>query len=106
MDSQQLESMNLQLRVFIQSAENMQAFADLTSPEDNWEQMDKKITLPKHIGFAVEECPLCFEDIRLIFDKFAGCDLELPLICPYCHEKLQCLSEFTGHTNELYLEEA
>lgn len=105
MTSDKVDEMSQKLRELVQSSGNMQEFVDLASPEENWEKVDKNIVLPKHIGFAVEECPSCFEEIRLIYDKFAGCDLEFPLICPHCSENILCLSEFTGHTNELYLEQ-
>jgi len=94
------------LRELVRSPDNTQAFADLVSPEANWQRMDTNITLPRHIGFAVEECPACLENIRLIYDKYAGCDLKLPLVCPHCKAELTCCSEFTGYTNEATLEEA
>lgn len=89
----------------VQPPENMQVFADLASPEANWQSMNTKISLPRNAGFAVEECPACLEAIRLIFDKFAGVDLELPLTCPHCKAALACISEFTGYTNEITLDE-
>jgi len=103
MDSEQ---MNLLIRELVKSPARMQEFADLASPEGNWSQIDKSIAIPRSTGMAELDCPSCLDPIRLIFDKFAGSEMDLPLICPHCQVELVCHSEFTGHTNDITLDEA
>ena len=99
------EELNETIKKIINSPENMQEFADLLSPEDNWRRIDKDIKVPSHIGFGGGDCPYCFDYIRLIYDKFSTTTHTLPLTCPHCKEKLKCKVEFTGYTSEVYLEE-
>lgn len=78
---------------------------DLASPEKNWKMIDKSIGLPREVGLDELDCPSCFEPLRLIYDKFATMNYELELTCPHCREKIKCIGEFTGYTNEITLEE-
>lgn len=99
------EELNAAIRKLVQTPDRMQEFADLASPETNWAQIDKRISIPRNTGMAELDCPSCFDSIRLIFDEFAGHDLEIPLICPLCQSDLVCKSQFTGYTNEITLDE-
>lgn len=100
------EELNRQVKDLLRSAHNMQAFADLASPEKNWAQIDKNIKLPRGIGFAELDCPACFDPVRLIYDKFAAGDYQVPLCCPHCQAELTCVGTFEGYTVEVHLEEA
>ena len=75
------EALNAEIRKLLQTPERMQEFADLSSPDENWARIDKGISIPRKTGMAELDCPSCFDSIRLIFDKFAGCDMEIPLVC-------------------------
>lgn len=77
---------------------------DLASEEKNWKRIDKKITLPREIGFSELDCPICLNPLILIYDKFATFTYELELICPHCKETIRCIGEFTGYTNEITLD--
>lgn len=102
MDSKEL---NEKIKFLIQSSSNIQEFADLASDEINWKKIDKSIPVPKYIGLSEEDCPSCFDPIRLIYDKFSTLNDEFDLVCPNCKETIKCKLEFTGYTSEIYLEE-
>lgn len=87
----------------IQSPDNIKEFADLASPEENWRRIDKSIKVPGHIGLREEDCPSCFDPIRLIFDKFSTINSEIKLICPHCKASLICKIEYTGYTSDISL---
>lgn len=99
------DELNGRIRSLIRSSSNTQAFMDLASPEKNWEKIDKSIVLPREVGFTEQDCPSCFEPLRLIYDTFATKDYELDLTCPHCQQKIRCIGEFTGYSNEIILEE-
>jgi hypothetical protein len=40
------DQLNERIKLIIQSASNLQEFADLTPPEENWERTDKNINVP------------------------------------------------------------
>ena len=103
MDTQEL---NERIEAALQSPEYIQEFADLTSPEENWRRIDKDMKVPSHIGLGADDCPSCFESIRLIFDKYSTVNHEVEIKCPFCKADLICKIEFTGYTSEVYLEEA
>ena len=99
------DELNERIKLLLESSSNCQEFADLTSVSENWRKIDKNIAVPKHIGLKEEDCPSCFEPIKLIYDKFSTTDDEFDLICPHCKETIKCKLEFTGYTSEIYLEE-
>ncbi|MBN1181343.1 MAG: hypothetical protein JXB49_03585 [Bacteroidales bacterium] len=99
------EELNHQIRNLVKSSDNMQEFTNLASPEENWRIIDKKIALPRNVGFTDLDCPSCFEPVRLIYEKFAMSDYEIPLSCPHCQAELICVGKFTGCTNEVSLKE-
>lgn len=99
------EELNNEIEWLIQSPENIQEFADITSPEENWRKIDKNKIVPRHIGLKEEDCPFCFEPVRLIFDKFSTANSEIKLICPHCKTSLICKLEYTGYTSSIYLTE-
>jgi len=99
------DELNKKIKFLLQSPENLQEFADLASLEENWKRIDKTIKIPSHIGVKEDDCPSCFEPIRLIYDKFLTGNKEFELICPHCKAKLIVRSEYTGYTSEIYLEE-
>ncbi|TSA26653.1 MAG: hypothetical protein D4R67_07520 [Bacteroidetes bacterium] len=99
------DELNERIRFLVQSSSNTQEFMDLASISKNWKVIDKSITLPREVGFTELDCPSCLEPLRLIYDKFATLDYELELICPHCREKIRCIGEFTGYTNEIILKE-
>ncbi|MCZ7603219.1 MAG: hypothetical protein M5R37_10135 [Melioribacteraceae bacterium] len=100
------KELNDRIILFLQSPENLQEFADIASIETNWKRIDKSIKIPSHIGVKEEDCPSCFEPIRLIYDKFLTANLKIGLICPHCKSDLKVRYEFLGYTNEIYLTEA
>ena len=97
------EELNERIIFLLQSPENMQEFADLASPEKNWRKIDKSIDVPGHIGVKQEACPVCFEPVRLIFDKFSSVNCELKLTCPHCKASLIPKLEYTGYTSDITL---
>lgn len=99
------EELNKMIASLTRSSYNTQEFMDIASIEKNWKKIDKSIKLPRNVGFDELECPCCFETLRLIFEKFATADYEVELVCPHCKEKILCKGEYTGYTNEIYLEE-
>jgi len=99
------EDLNKIVFSLIQSPDNFQEFADIASLEENWKQIDKSIKIQSHIALKQEDCPSCFEPIRLIYDKFLTGNNEFNLICPHCKSNLIIKSEYTGYTCEIYLEE-
>ncbi|OGU61363.1 MAG: hypothetical protein A2V66_15875 [Ignavibacteria bacterium RBG_13_36_8] len=99
------KELNSEIERLIKSPLNMQEFADIASPEENWRVIDKNIPVPRGVGFAAEDCPACFDTIRLIYDKFSQGNEKLPLICPHCKAELVCVLEFMGYTSEISLEE-
>jgi hypothetical protein len=99
------EELNAEVMALMKTPDRLQEFTDLASPEANWSQVDKRISVPRSTGTAEIFCPICFDPVRLIFDKFAGHDLETPLLCPHCKTELVCKSWFVGFTNEVTLEE-
>ena len=99
------EELNNSIVRLIQSPDNLQEFADLASPEENWRLIDKSIKIPHHIGLKEEDCPVCFEPVRLIFDKFSTVNTNIPLTCPNCHSALIVKLEFTGYTSDICLTE-
>lgn len=99
------EELNAEMRRLVKEPNCTQEFADLASPEANWAQIDKSISIPRSTGTAEIFCPICYDPVRLIFDKFAGHDLEVPITCPHCQIELVVKSWFVGYTNEVTLEE-
>lgn len=99
------EELNDEIKKLMKTPDRVQEFADLASPESNWRQLDKSMTVPRSTGTAEIFCPICFDPVRLIFDKFPGHDLEIPIICPHCQIELVVKSWFVGYTNEVTLEE-
>ncbi len=99
------EELNEEIKRLIQSPENIREFADLASPEENWRRIDKSMKVPNHIGLSVQDCPSCFEPVRLIFDKFSTENEKINLTCPHCKVSLICRLEFTGYTSDAFLEE-
>ena len=97
--------LNNMVKLLIQSTDNLQEFVNLTSPVDNWEKIDKNIKVPDYIGLKTEDCPSCFEPVRLIFDKFSTSNEKIKIICPHCDAGLLAKLEFTGYTSDIYLEE-
>jgi len=93
--------LNTRIRELIQSSGNTQEFMDLASDGQNWKRIDKTIPVPREVGFTEQDCPNCFEPLRLIYDKFATVNYELELVCPFCKERIRCIGEFTGYTNEI-----
>lgn len=94
------------IRALVASAANLQEFADLATPDENWARIDKTISFPRGVGGAELDCPACLDPIRLIYDRFAGGGTEVPLTCPRCGAALRVVGEFTGYTTEVHLEEA
>ncbi len=99
------EELNERIIELLKSPDNIQECADLASPEENWKKIDKNIQVPRYIGLREEDCPSCFDPIRLIFDKFSTLNDEIKLICPHCKANLICKLEYTGYTSDIYLEE-
>jgi len=99
------EELNETIRRLVESADNMQQFADLASPDENWALIDKNIPMPRHTGFTEAECPACLDYVRLIYEKYSTKNYELPFTCPICKAPLRCRIEYTGYTSEVYLEE-
>lgn len=99
------EELNERILFLLQSSENIQEFADLASPHNNWRLIDKSIKIPSHIGIKEEDCPFCFEPVRMIFEKFQANPIRKKLICPHCNKALICIVEFTGYTGDIYLSE-
>ncbi|MFC2106773.1 hypothetical protein ACFLRY_00410 [Bacteroidota bacterium] len=97
--------LNDKIEFLIQSPGNTQEFMDIASNEENWSKIDKNIKLPRNVGFTELECPSCFDPLRLIYEKFATQNYELELVCPHCTEKIKCIGEYTGYTNDISLEE-
>lgn len=99
------DELNERVINLLQSPDNIQEFADIASLEENWKQIDKSIKIPSHIALKGEDCPSCFEPIRLIYDKYLTGNNKFNLICPHCKSNLTVKSEYTGYTCEIYLEE-
>lgn len=99
-----VEELNTAIRDLVETPDNVQQFADIASPEENWKRIDKNIKLPKHVGFTSRECPICFDEVRIIFDKFSSANYSVPFVCPHCKANLKIKFEFTGYTSEAYLE--
>jgi len=97
------EELNANITKLLQSPDNIQEFADLASPEENWRKIDKSIKIPGHIGVKKEECPVCFESVRMIYDKFCTTNTDIIFVCPHCNTTLIARLEFTGYTCEICL---
>ncbi len=94
------------MKTLVQSVDNIQEFADLASDEGTWRRIDKAaVVLPRQVGVAELECPACFDEIRLLFDKFASDGTRTSLTCPHCSAGLVSVGHFTGYTTEVALEE-
>ncbi|MBU0476162.1 MAG: hypothetical protein KKF62_18605 [Bacteroidetes bacterium] len=96
---------NERIIFLIQSPDNMQEFADLASQEENRRRIDKSIDVPGHIGVKQEDCPFCFEPIRLIFDKFSSVNCDFKLTCPNCKSSLISKFKYTDYTSNITLVE-
>ena len=99
------EELNKKVISLLDSPDNLQEFADLTSLEENWKKIDKKIKVPSHIGIKEEKCPACRKPIRMIFDKFSTFNFEDKLVCPHCKADLVTVTEYAGYTSDIYLKE-
>ena len=99
-----VKELNERVKFLLQSTDNLQEFADLTSPVENWKKINKNIPIPSYIGIREEKCPSCHKPIRLIFDKFSTFNFETKLICPHCKSSLMSKTEYTGYTSDIYLE--
>lgn len=99
------DELNYRVMNLLQSPNNLQEFANLSSLEENWNRIDKSIKIPSHVGVKQEDCPSCFEAIRFIYDKFLTGNKEFELVCPHCKTNLKVKSEYTGYTCDVYLEE-
>ncbi len=97
------EELNEKILSLLESSDNIQEFADLASPEENWRKIDKSITVPPYIGVKAEDCPSCFEQIRLIFNKYSTNNSKTKITCPHCKTLLISKLEFTGYTSDIYL---
>ena len=99
------EELNAEIIAPMKTPDRLQEFTDLASPEGNWSQINKKFPFPAAPARQKFFYPICFDPVRLIFDKFSSHDLETPLLCPHCKIELVCKSWFVGFTNEVTLEE-
>lgn len=97
------QELNERIEDLLQSPDNMQAFADLASPAKNWKKIDKNIPTPDYVGFKEEDCPVCYETVRLIFDKYATENMDMDLVCPHCKKTILARLEYTGYTSDIYL---
>ena len=95
------EELDELVRALIQSYGNAQEFMDVFSLGENWDVVDKKVKIPREVGFYQGECPRCDKTIRTLFNKFCGGDVEYKMKCPHCKEELECRLEFTGWTCDL-----
>ena len=102
MDKHQLDDT---VRSLLSDPDAFQEFVDLLSIEENWRKVDKSIKLPSYVEVAELDCPSCFDSIRLRYDKFRSDTYSIPLTCPHCSAKLNCVSEFAGYTCDVHLEE-
>jgi len=102
MDKNDLDN---KVKILLQGTPDIQELANLLSPEVNWRMVDKNILIPQHIGLKQEDCPFCFESIRLVFDKFTSNNSIIDLVCPHCKATLKMRFEFLGYTCDVYLEE-
>lgn len=97
------EELNERILELLDSPDNIQEFADLASPEQNWKKINKQMTVPDYIGIKQENCPYCHEPVRMLFDKFASMDDEFDLMCPHCKKTLLVKQEYLGYTSDIYL---